>query len=1140
MKKFLLIILAGAFTFSLNAQKVPVDASVKTGVLKNGLTYYIKHNKKPEKKVEMYMVLNAGSILEDDDQQGLAHFMEHMNFNGTTHFPDNKLVDFLQSIGIKFGQHLNAYTSFDETVYMLPVPLDKPENLDQGLLVLEDWAFNATLSGEQIDKERGVVLEELRLGMGPEQRMRDRYFPKLFYKSHYAERLPIGKKKLLETFSYDKIRRFHKDWYRPNLTAIIIVGDIDVNSMEKKIIANFGKYKNPANPRERKTYNLPNHKETLVAVETDPDAAFSRVQLIYKAPENFNPKNTIQEYDDYLVSRLYSNMMNSRIQELINSNKPPFTYGSVSYSTILRSKQGLMAYAMTKAGGQLDALKVLIQEIERAKKFGFTQGELDRAKASLLSDYEKNYNDRNKTESRRYVREYINHFLEKEPIPGIEWEYKHFKEVAPSIKLDRLNAFAKAKVKPENRVVIITGPAKEDVGYPSEAEVEALFNGALTANLKPYEDKATIKSLVPSLSAKGTIKKTKTDKKLGTTTWTLSNGVQVTYKKTDFKDDEILFEAISPGGRSVLSDEDDLASHFAFEALADAGLNKYSKTDIKKYLQGKQVNVNLSIGNLSEGIKGSASPKDLGTMMELIYAYFTGLNYDKESYEAYKEKQSGVLGSIMSNPQYYFANELAKFINKENPRFTNIIPMKEDWERVSYKKAYDIYTEKLSDADDFRFFFVGNIDEAKLKSYVEKYIAVLPVKASSEMYKFNGYKPIKGKHSPIIKKGKDPKSMVTILYHGEAKYNAKEALALRALGEIATIKVIEKLREEESGIYGGGAQGSMEKIPVGTYQFTLSFPCGPENVKSLTQNALDELQKLIDKGPEAKDLDKFKKGEINDMHTNIKTNKFWLNKLTDAYLKNDNKYAFLKYEQAVNKLTTSDIQKVAKKYLKGNRIIATLMPEDGWESSIEKETSKDAGNISPQTVIDKYIKATGGRAKLESIKSVSMDNTSKVMGMKIEGKAKMKENPYRFYAKQEVMGQTSVQVFDGEKGYMIQNGKKDEMPAKTIAKLKNKRIFEALNLKAEDYSKVEISEIEKNTYYVLSKDEEKMYFSTSTGLLYKSVSPEAERIILEYTEVDGIKFPAKMQQKAQGMTIEISNSNIQFNKNVSDKDFIVK
>ncbi len=1133
---FLLTVCLLAISGWLTAQNVPVDKSIRIGYLENGMKYYIKKNQKPENKVELRLVINAGSILEDEDQLGLAHFMEHMNFNGTTHFPDNELVDFLQSIGIKFGQHLNAYTSFDETVYMLPVPLDKPENLESGLQVIEDWAFNATLSGEQIDKERGVVLEELRLGLGSDKRMMDKYLPKILYKSLYAERLPIGKKKLLETFTYDKIRRFHKDWYRPNLMAVIVVGDIDVDQIEKLIKKNFSKYKNPENERERKVYDLPAHKETLVAIESDPDASFARVQLFYKDTKPAKAIKTVDQYNKQLITNAYSTLMNNRIQELINSDNPPFTFGYVGYSGgFVRNQKALTGFAMTKAGEQLQSLKVLIDEIERAKRFGFTQSELERAKSDMLSKLEQLKNNKNKTESRNYVSEYKRNFLEGEVIPGIDWEYEQLKKFAPEITLDKVNTVAKTLAKDENRVVIITGPDKKDVKQPTEAEVLALFNENNFAQLKPYEDKAMIKQLVSKLNKKGSIVKTEKDEKLGTTTLTLSNGVKVTYKKTNFKDDEILFKAVSKGGTSVLDDDTYKNTYFAYDALGEAGFNTYTKSDIQKFLSGKQVGVSPYIGNLSEGLTGNSSQKDFKVLMEMIYAYFTGLNYNKASFEAYKQKQSALYSNILSNPQFYFMNESMKFLNKNNPRFTNIVPMEEDWARINYKAAYDVYNKKFSDADDFHFYFVGNINEDELKTYVEQYIASLPKTKDEENFVDNGYRMLSGEQNKVFKKGKDPKSMVVIAFTGETKYDEKEDLALEALGNVVTIKIIEQLREEESGIYGGGAYGGLTKNPYGSYNFRIQFPCGPENAEKLTQSALTELKKLIENGIDPKDLDKYKKGEINDLKTKLETNKFWLNFFADNQISGDDMHDILSIEEKINALTVKDLKAVGEKYLNGDKIIVTLMPEDGWEANVKKEETKKSA-VSAKEVVDNYFKALGGKEKMEAVKTISMESTTKMMGMEIKGYVK-KMAPNKVRQEQDMMGQKMLQVFDGENGYMDQGGNKMPLPPQAVEALKDSKIIEALNFKLKDDATVEEATIEGKTYYVLTEGDAKSYFDKETGLLYRSVSAKSDAIFSEYKAFDGIKFPLKTTISANDQNIEIIVSNIVLNKGVTEADF---
>ena len=942
MKK-ILSSFSAIFLMSLNVcgQNIPVDPSLRIGILSNGMKYYIKKNVLPEKKVEFRLAINAGSILEDENQRGLAHFMEHMNFNGTKNFPDNKLVDFLQSIGVKFGQHLNACTGFDETVYMLPVPLDKPGNLDAGLKVMEDWAFNTTLSDEQINKERGVVLEELRLGLGPDKRMMDKYLPKLLYKSQYAERLPIGKKEVLENFKPDLIRKFHQDWYRPNLMAIVVVGDINVDEIEKKIKNNFSQYKNPSKPRERKSFDLPNHQEALVAIETDPDATGSGVQFIIKDSEVYQPDITVQQYDHSVAESLVNMMLNSRLAELVNSVNPPFTYGSVYHGgTFARSKEAFQGSAATKDGDQLNGLKVLLEEVERAKRFGFTQSELDRAKDQMLSSYEWAYNNKDKNQSGELIDGYVNNFLRQEPIPGITWGYEHIKEILPTIALEQTNRIIKKLVKDDSRVIVITGPKKDNITMPTEGMVLKTFDAVKMADLKPYEEKTKTESLIKPFKSEGKITKTEADAKLGTTTWTLSNGAKVTFKKTDFKDDEIVFAAIGLGGVSVIPDTDYNKTKYAFDALLEAGLAGLSKTDLAHYLAGKQVSASAYVGGLTEGVSGTSSKKDLKTAMELIYACFTDLNYNSESFNAYKTKKSAMLANVDSDPGYYFSNEYSKFINQKNPRFTGLEPTEKDWANTDYKKAYDIYKQKFANAGNFHFYFVGNIDEVQLKNEVLQYIASLPATGKSSTFKDTGYRPVKGEYTKVYKKGKEPKSLVTISYSGEAPYNEKEAMALSALGEVATIKVLEKLREDESGIYGGGASGSFSKIPYSAYDFSVNFPCGPENVEKLTKSAMAELQKLIDKGPEQKDLDKYKEGEYNEYKTSLKDNGFWLQGIAQNQLDGSDKYDILNYQDKVKALTVKDLQDVARKYLTKEKNIATLMPEDGWEKARKGEVKK--------------------------------------------------------------------------------------------------------------------------------------------------------------------------------------------------------
>ena len=919
--------------FSLLAQniendlKIPFDPNVKKGVLKNGLTYYIRKNSKPENKVDLRLIINAGSILENDDQQGLAHFMEHMCFNGTKRFPKNQLVDYLQSIGVKFGQHLNAYTSFDETVYFLPIPSDNPEKLEKGFQIIEDWAFNANLTPEEIDKERGVVLEEYRLGLGADKRMEDRYIPKMMHNSQYANRLPIGKKEILENFTYDKVISFYKDWYRPNLMSVIVVGDIDVAEMEKKVVDHFGSYKNPENERPRKTFEVPNHKETFVCIESDPEASQTQIQLLYK--DYGLPKKviTVNDYKENLIEALFTNMLNNRLNELTNSATPPFTYGfSYHGSTFARLKEGYQSFAMTDENKQISALKVLVSENEKVKKFGFSEGELNRAKTQMLAQKESYFKDKDKQESENFVWAYQANFLENVPVPAIEWSLETSKKLLPEIDLKAVNALIKDFIKDNNRVVVITAPEKAGLKKVTEQEVLQALN-INTQELKPYEDKAVAASLLRSTLKEGAIIKKVINEKIGATTLTLSNGAKVTYKKTDFKNDEILLEGISFGGSNLYSNDEIKKVQFANGGLTEAGFSGLNQNDIDKFMAGKIASVSPYISNTTEGFRGSTTPKDLEYAFQMLQAYFTDLNFDAAAFEGYKQKQSNFFENMISQPSFYFQQEFYTYLNKENPRWNGMVPTAETWKETDYQLAYNKYKERFANAADFEFFFVGNIDEAKLEEFSKKYIASLPSTTAKEEAKDVGYRFLKGDIKKVVNKGKDPKSTVTIMYYGETPYSTKEATAFTALGEVLSIKLIEELRENESGVYGVSARGSMNKIPYGSYSFNIGFPCGPENAEKLTASALNQLQKIIDNGPEEKDVNKYKEAEALEYKKKMKENRYWMTNFTKAFVNGANVEDILIASENVKAVTAKDIQDVAKKYLTKDKTIGILMPE---------------------------------------------------------------------------------------------------------------------------------------------------------------------------------------------------------------------
>ncbi|MBT8178461.1 MAG: insulinase family protein, partial [Eudoraea sp.] len=783
-------------------ENIPIDPNVKVGTLENGLTYYIRNNGKPEDKVELRLVVNAGSIMETDRQLGLAHFMEHMNFNGTKNFEKNDLIDYLQSIGVKFGADLNAYTSFDETVYILPIPSDDPEKLEQGFQILEDWAHNTTLSEEAIDGERGVVLEELRLRLGADKRMQKVTLPKIMYGSKYAERLPIGTKENLENFTYDDVRDYYNTWYRPDLMAVIAVGDLDVTALESKIKSHFSKIKKSENPAKRESYPLPNHEETLIAIASDEEAAFTSVQVLYKDPFEAPEIITVNDYRERLVKNLFSTLINNRLDELRNSANPPFVFGYSGYGgTFARTKNAYQSFAQTSPDGQMKALKAILEENERVKRYGFQEAEFERAKKSLLARLEKQYNDRDKLESNRLVYPYIYHYLQNEPMPGIAWQFDMTKKLLPGIKLEEISVLINSFIHDDNRVIVMTGPEKEGLDLVTEEEVKTLLEAIKTADIAPYQDEAVRSELIETMPPAGTIVKSEKNADLDFTTITLSNGAKVTYKKTDFKNDEVQFQAYSPGGTSLYSDEELKATAFANSGLSEAGIGGLSLTDMGKFMSGKIVNVRPGIGSFSENFYGSAAPKDLEILFQMVHLYFTSLNKDTEAFNSFITKQKSFLGNLMANPQFYFQDQISKIKNEGNPRYTGF-PTVEKMDATDYDLAYQKYQERFADAGDFHFYFVGNVDEEKLKAYATTYLASLPGKNSNETYVATKFRRKDSYQKHIVNRGTDPKSNVSITWEEEIPFDPDTEMAVSALGEVLTIKLIEKLREEEGGVYG--------------------------------------------------------------------------------------------------------------------------------------------------------------------------------------------------------------------------------------------------------------------------------------------------------------------------------------------------
>lgn len=932
MKRFiqslLFLFLIGILQGSAQNTAIPIDKNVKIGKLSNGLTYYIRSNKKPENKVELRLVVNAGSIQEDDDQQGLAHMCEHMAFNGTKNFKKNDIVSYLQSIGVGFGNDLNAYTSFDETVYMLPIPTDKPGNLEKGFQILEDWAHNVTYLDEDIESERNVILEESRMGKGAQDRIMRKVLPLIFQGSKYANRLPIGLDSIIKNHPYETIRRFYKDWYRPNLMAVIVVGDVDVAKAEALIKKHFSGLVNPANERVRKYEVLPPYQQTKAIIVTDKEATAYQAEIVYSA-EPSKSATTLEEFKNDIIENIFTTLINQRLRELTQKENPPFLGASVYFDSYARGYKGLQAQTYAGGGDIKKAIIALVEEIERAKRFGFTNTEVERAKTNLLTRMERSYNERSKTESYSYVEEYIRNFLNNEPIPGIETEYQYYKELLPKITAADVSAVANKLKVNNNYVAIISGPESANNTLPTPDELINLINTtAAKTDIKPYEDKIVSTTLLTKEPKAGKIVSSTKNAVLGTTTYTLSNGIKVTVKKTNFKNDQILMSARRFGGQNNYGIEDKYNANFLTQVIGAMGIGSFNPTDLRKALTGKTATVNLSFGPITEGFTGNSSVKDFETMLQLLTLYVTEPRKDTSLFKSFVQKSKSQTAFMMANPQFAFIDTFYKAMYNNNPLAPVALPKANFYDQINLDRTLAIYKTHFEDMSGMHFAFVGSLPKDTTERLIEKYIASLPVSGKKFTYKDNGVRPVKGKVNLNVQKGKEQQALVLAMYSGEVPYSEELDLRADAISEVLNIKIIEELREKIQGIYSGGIFGSVQKYPYSNYTYFAQLPCGPEKVDTLIYALNSEINKLKVNGPGAEDVKKVKSQWIEQYKTSVKENGTWLQKIQSIMVEGASADRFINYEKYVNALTAKQIQETAQLLFNDkNVLIGVLKPE---------------------------------------------------------------------------------------------------------------------------------------------------------------------------------------------------------------------
>ncbi|MFC3197407.1 M16 family metallopeptidase [Parapedobacter deserti] len=903
---------------------LPMDTSVRRGKLPNGFAYFIRHNKEPKDRVVMYLATKVGSILETDSELGLAHFLEHMQFNGTKHFPKNELVDYLQRAGVRFGSDLNAYTSFDETVYQLPIPSDDPELLKNGLQVLRDWAQDALLENEEIDKERGVVLNEMLGGRGAQQRMRDQYFPMILNQSRYAQRLPIGTKEIIESFDHETLRSFHRAWYRPNLQALIVVGDIDVIAMETQIKALFADLENPDDAPAREKYSIPlNGKNQFMAV-TDPEMPQTVVQVIVKHPEE--EVTTVADYRMQLAKALFNQMASARFAELIRQSDPPFIQGGGSIGGFLRGLDAFTMYLSAKPGEMRRGFEAVVTEFERIRRHGFTDTELERAKNNFLTSVESAYAERDKRKSESYVESYLNHFLEGENVLSNDDQYRLGRQLLGTVTLDDVNTLGKQYYTDSNRDILIMAPEKDKDSLPDESTVNGWLASIQKTEIAPYDDNMADAQLLETLPPAGSVVSKVDRPELGVTELTLSNGVKVVLKPTDFKNDEISITAFSPGGTALYNDSDFLSAAYAATVVGGSGLGPFDATQLTKYLSGRKVSVRPYVAERSEGFSASSGRKDLQTAFELIYGYFTVPRLDMDVFQGYMQRIKASLANRLDDPNAVFSDTINAVLYNNNIRRTSMTVEQADL--VDPSRAFDIFKERFADASDFTVTIVGSFTEAEIMPLLLQYLGGLPSTYRVEEAPDLGiYPPEKGMQR-TVHVGKEQKSSVRLYYFGDYNYSETENMQLDALESILNIKLIERLREAESGVYGVSANASYAKYPQHKYSFSIAYGTSPDKVEPLMASAIDEINKIKQHGPQQVDIDKFVSEQKRQLEVQLRENGFWLGHLSNSYQNNEDPAYILRYLDELNKVTAENVKTVANKYLVEDRLFRfVLMPE---------------------------------------------------------------------------------------------------------------------------------------------------------------------------------------------------------------------
>ncbi|MBS1562071.1 MAG: insulinase family protein [Bacteroidetes bacterium] len=925
----LAVLLVGTPTMSTAqvdlSKVVQPHGDITIGTLPNGLKYYVKKNGQPKNRLELMLVVNAGAVLEDDDQNGLAHFCEHMAFNGTRFFPKQELVNFLESTGIRFGADLNAYTNQEETVYMLTVPLAGGGTFSKGFEVLRDWARFVTYDDKDIDEERGVVTEEWRLRRGAEERVRKMHNTALFGDSKYVRRDVIGDTAVLAHTPADRLRAFYKTWYRPENMAVIVVGDVDVKDVMPLIEKHFSFSADVSGAQPaRPSAVLPSHKETIVSIASDPELQTARVSIYNKRPGRKTA--TMGDFRRDIVTQLMSSMLSNRLQELTRKATPAFAAAFAGQTSLTRETMAYIVSATAADKNIMKSMNAVLTEIARAQRHGFTQSELDRAKSEMMSRMEAYYNERDKTESSSLAREYMRNYLEGEAIPGIAMEYDIYKRLTPDVTLADVKASIVEFTPNEDRVITVSVPEGNGYTKPTEQDVNALVAAVAAKTIEPWVDAAPVKPLMEKEPVAGSIKDRKELPEVGATMLTLSNGAKVILKKTDFKNDEILLNAWKSGGTSLAPEADIVTADLAAAIVDEGGIASFDANALSKVLQGKNIALSPFINEDREGFTGQTSPKDMKTFMELLHLYFTAPRKDSAGFESLKAKIRTQLENKAKSPEATLFDTITVAWSNNHPRKR---PLTIDaLEKVSLEKAFAFYKDRFKSAADFTFCFVGNFDEATIEKDLATYVASIPGGPTKETWKDNKIRMPKGAIHKTVYKGKDAKATVVAAFHGPMKYSPATRYDMIALTEVMNIRLREEMREKLSGVYFVQVQPQPSKIPVEEYALSIFFGCAPDRVDEMLAVVKKEAEYLRNNKVDDSYIQKVKEIQTKEREVNLKKNQFWTSAMPKILFEGEPLSVIKERDTFIKNLTAAQVQAAAKAYLDlGTFSTVILKPE---------------------------------------------------------------------------------------------------------------------------------------------------------------------------------------------------------------------